>query len=54
METIGFSTDEMISIFELLSAILNLGNIEFQNSQLSDGSNTCNLVNQDGMYHICI
>ncbi len=48
METIGFSSEDLISIFELLSAILNLGNIKFDGYSLPDGTATCNLTNQEG------
>ena len=48
METIGFSSEDLISIFELLSAILNLGNIEFDGYSLPDGTAACNLTNQEG------
>ena len=49
METVGFSSEDMISVFELLAAILNLGNIDFEAYSLPDGTSACNLSNSEGL-----
>ena len=51
MEIIGFSSEDMTSIFELLAAILNLGNIEFEGYLLPDETSACKLINAEGMHY---
>ena len=49
MEIIGFSPEEISSIFELLAAILNIGNITFDGYSLPDGTTACNMQNIEGI-----
>ena len=48
METIGFSAEDITSILELLAAILNLGNVEFEGYSLPDETKDCNMLNSEG------
>lgn len=48
MEIIGFSAEEISAIFELLSGILNLGNVTFEGYSLPNGTNACKLKNKQG------
>lgn len=48
MEIIGFTAEEISSIFELIAAILNIGNIEFEGYSLPNGTSACKLKNMEG------
>ena len=48
METIGFSADDIVSIFQILSAVLKLGNLQFIPRANIDGTEGCALLNQYG------
>ncbi len=50
MEIIGFSSEDMISVFELLAAILNLGNIEFEGYLTPDETKASKLINAEGIH----
>lgn len=43
MEVIGFTPEEISIIFELLSAILNVGNATLTSFSLPDGTDACRL-----------
>ena len=45
MEVIGFTAEEISSVFELLAAILNLGNVTFKGYALPNGTNACEMEN---------
>lgn len=48
MEIIGFNAEEISGIFELLAAVLNLGNITFRGYALPNGTNACEMQNTEG------
>ena len=43
MEVIGFLPDEISAIFELLAAILNIGNVTFEGYSLPNGTDACKM-----------
>ena len=43
MEVIGFLPDEISAIFELLAAILNIGNVTFEGYSLPNGTDACRM-----------
>lgn len=43
-DTLGFSEVEKVAIWKLLSAVLNLGNLEIDSSTFDEGSTPCKLV----------
>lgn len=43
METIGFTPEEISGVLELLAAILNLGNTEFEGHSLPNGTSACEM-----------
>lgn len=47
MEITGFTPDEISGVFELLSGILNLGNIEFKGYALPNGTDASKLKRID-------
>ena len=44
MEVIGFLPDEISAIFELLAAILNIGNVMFEGYSLPNGTDACRMT----------
>ncbi len=48
MEVIGFSQEEMVSVFQLVASVLKLGNIHFQHHSNIDGTDGCKLINDNG------
>lgn len=50
MEAMGFSQDEMFAAFQIVSAVLKLGNAQFQPRANMDGTEGCNLMNEYGPY----
>lgn len=50
MEVIGFTAEEISGIFELLAAVLNLGNITFKGFALPNGTDACELQNIEGTH----
>jgi len=47
MEVTGFTPDEISGVFELLSGLLNLGNIEFKGYSLPNGTDASKLKRVD-------
>ena len=50
MDVIGFSDAEVLSIYQLLSAILNLGNIEFVEYTTSGGIEAVSIAMESGKF----
>ena len=50
MEIIGFQQEEISGIFQLLAAILKLGNVDFTERPNPDGTDGCDVVNIDGKF----
>ena len=50
MEVIGFSGEEVLAVYQLLSAILNLGNIEFVEYTTSGGIEAVSIAKESGKY----
>jgi len=48
MEVLGFTTDEVTALFQLVAAILKLGNVQFQHRSNIDGTDGCRLTNEEG------
>lgn len=49
MEVIGFTSDEVTSLFQLIGSILKLGNIEFSHRSNDDGTDGCDLSNTSAL-----
>lgn len=52
MEVTGFTPNEISGVFELLSGILNLGNIEFSGYMLPNSTDASKLKRVDESEHI--
>ena len=50
MLVIGFSEAEVVALYQLVAAVLKLGNIGFQHHNNRDGTDGAQLLNQHGMY----
>lgn len=50
MEVIGFTSDEVTSLFQLIGSILKLGNIDFSHRSNDDGTDGCDLSNTSGKF----
>lgn len=48
MEIIGFTPEDIVSVFQILSAVLKLGNLQFIPRANIDGTEGCALLNQYG------
>lgn len=48
MDVIGFTSDEVLAIYQLLSAILNLGNIEFVEYTTRGGIEAVSIAKESG------
>ena len=48
MEVIGFSEEEVVLIFQLVSCVLKLGNLQFQHYNNIDGTDGARIANDDG------
>jgi myosin-1 len=53
MEVIGFTAEEISSVFELLSAILNLGNVSFEGYSLANETQACRLKDTHAASYAC-
>jgi myosin-1 len=49
MEIIGFNPEEILSVFQILSAVLKLGNLQFIPRANIDGTEGCSLLNEYGL-----
>ena len=49
MLVIGFSEAEVVALYQLVAAVLKLGNIGFQHHNNRDGTDGAQLLNQHGM-----
>lgn len=54
IDIVGFSKEEVIAIYQLLSAILNLGNAEVTEVTTSDGTEAAAFTNDHGKPVVCI
>ena len=58
MGVIGFHKDEVTSILQLVAAILKLGNVEFSHRSNPDGTDGCDISNENGSkvlrYFMCV
>ena len=48
MEVIGFTEEEVVLIFQLVSCVLKLGNLQFQHYNNIDGTDGARIANDDG------
>ena len=48
MEVIGFNRQETAAVFQLVSAVLKLGNVQFKHHANMDGTDGCQLINEHG------
>uniref|UniRef100_A0A0B7BA75 Myosin motor domain-containing protein n=1 Tax=Arion vulgaris TaxID=1028688 RepID=A0A0B7BA75_9EUPU len=53
MEIIGFTTEEIQMVFQLLASILNLGNVEFLARPNADGTDGCDVLNIKVVQDVC-
>lgn len=53
MDIIGFSKDEVKLIFELIAAILKLGNIQFDKVDGKNGTSACKVVGSADIEDVC-
>jgi len=51
MEIIGFSPEDIFSVFQIVSAVLKLGNLQFIPRANIDGTEGCSLLNEYGWNH---
>jgi len=52
MEIIGFDPEEILSVFQIVSAVLKLGNLQFIPRANIDGTEGCSLLNEYGLDYI--
>lgn len=52
LEILGFSSEEILSIFKILAAILKLGNLNFIPITNIDGTEGCEISNDYGEWKI--
>lgn len=50
MNVVGFHKDEILAVYQLLSAILNLGNAKMSEFTTSDGTEAVTVTNEHGRY----
>lgn len=48
MLVIGFSQEEVVSLYQLVACVLKLGNLQFKHHSNLDGTDGCKLLNQHG------
>uniref|UniRef100_T1IUX4 Myosin motor domain-containing protein n=1 Tax=Strigamia maritima TaxID=126957 RepID=T1IUX4_STRMM len=53
MEVVGLSSEEIHSVFQMVSGVLKLGNIEFIPHANMDGTEGCIVTNEYEIYDIC-
>ena len=56
LEVLGFEKEDYVIIFQLVAAILKLGNIQFQHKSNMDGTDGCKILNTEGsclLSHVC-
>ncbi|KAG8177886.1 hypothetical protein JTE90_001718 [Oedothorax gibbosus] len=52
-EMLGFSADETLSVFQVASSVLKLGNVQFLPRANMDGTESCSLINEYEVYEVC-
>ena len=52
LEVLGFGKEDYVIIFQLVAAILKLGNIQFQHKSNMDGTDGCKILNTEGSYFL--
>ena len=50
LEVIGFQQEEVVQVFQLVAAVLKLGNLTFLHQSNMDGTDGCKLSNDHGMH----
>uniref|UniRef100_A0A8D8XW23 Unconventional myosin-Ib n=2 Tax=Cacopsylla melanoneura TaxID=428564 RepID=A0A8D8XW23_9HEMI len=53
LESVGFSPDEIIDVFKVVSSVLKLGNVVFIPSNNIDGTEGCTVSNDYELYEVC-
>ena len=53
MEIIGFSQREITDVFQLVAAVLKLGNVQCEHHSNIDGTDGCRLLNDEEVYEVC-
>jgi myosin-1 len=53
MEIIGFDPEEILSVFQIVSAVLKLGNLQFIPRANIDGTEGCSLLNEYEILDVC-
>ena len=48
MKVIGIEDYEVVAIFEMLAAVLKIGNTEFKHQNNFDGTDGCRIINAEG------
>jgi myosin heavy subunit len=48
MEALGFSTDDIVSVFRIVAAVLKMGNLMFTPVSNMDGTEGCAIANEYG------
>lgn len=55
LETLGFSPDEILSVFKTLSAVIKIGNLIFVPTTNIDGTEGCHVSNEYGkLFYRCL
>lgn len=54
LEALGFSNDEVLSIFKIVAVVLKLGNLNFIPITNIDGTEGCEITNDYGELKICL
>jgi myosin heavy subunit len=49
LEVLGFDREEVSSLFQLVASVLKLGNVGFKHRPNIDGTDGCQLINQEGL-----
>ncbi|CAM1324369.1 MYO1A (predicted) [Pycnogonum litorale] len=53
LSVIGFSQSEVLSVFQLISTVLKLGNLEFRPHANMDGTEGCVILNEYELHDVC-
>jgi hypothetical protein len=49
MEIIGFTNEEITSVFQVVASILKLGNVDFDHKTNKNGTDSCMVKNDKGL-----
>ncbi|XP_071449354.1 unconventional myosin-Ia-like [Hetaerina americana] len=53
LETLGFTLEEVINVFQIVACVLKLGNIVFIPTNNIDGTEGCTISNEYELYDVC-